>query len=297
MSLEIPVAFSQKFRGDFIMLSQQKESRLQRTVRQDPDQLMGKAGFFDRIGSTDAQEVTTRHGDTPLISTPHSRRRIVLRDFDWADLIDKRDMRRMISAGQLAPRYNQNAIWAMNRKKDDLIIAAAIGNAFAIDEDDGALAVPLPASQKVGVDIGGVGSGLNLAKLLAAKEIIDGSDVDEDETRYAAVSAKQVTNLLETTEVKSADFNTVKALVEGRINTFLGFEFIRTQRLKTDVNGDRQNLFYTQSALGIAFGDEIATDIGPRRDKRNSIQVFVDMSMDATRIEDEKLVEVAAREV
>ena len=292
MSIEIPVAFAQKFRGDFLMLAQQKESRLQRTTRQDPDQLDGKAGFFDRIGATAAQEVTSRHGDTPLISTPHSRRRIVLRDFDWADLIDKRDMRRMISAGQLPARYNQNATWAMNRKKDDLIIAAANGSAFSIDEDDGATAVPLPAAQKVLVQA----AGFTLAKLLEAKEIIDGSDVDEEEPRFALVSAKQVTDLLNTTEIKSADFNTVKALAEGKINTFLGFDFIRTQRLTVDGSADRLCLIYTRSALGIAFGQEIGTDIGPRRDKRNSIQVYVDMSMDATRIEDEKLVQMACLE-
>ena len=216
MSLEIPVAFAQKFRGDFIMLAQQKESRLQSTVRQDPDQLMGKAGFFDRIGATEAQEVTSRHGDTPLISTPHSRRRIVLRDFDWADLIDKRDMRRMLSAGQLPSRYQQNATWGMNRKKDDLIIAAANGNAFSIDEDDAAATVALPAAQKIAV--GAVG--LTLAKVLQVNEILAGAEVDEEEPKFAIVTAKQITNMLNTTEVKSADFNTVKALVEGKINDF-----------------------------------------------------------------------------
>lgn len=38
-------------------------------------------------------------------------------------------------------------------------------------------------------------------------------------------------NLLRETEVSSYDFNNVKALVEGKIDTFMGFKFIRTQRL------------------------------------------------------------------
>lgn len=297
MSFDVPVSFAQKFRDDFIMLSQQKESRLRRTVRDDPDKLDGKFGFFERIGATEAQEVTDRHGDTPLISTPHSRRRISLRDFIWADLIDKRDMRRMIAAGQLPARYRENAVWSMNRKMDDRIIAASVGDAFSVDEDDAATAVPLPSAQKVGVDVGGTGSGLNVQKVLTAKEIIDSSDVDPDEPRFAVVQARQITNMLNETEVKSVDFNTVKALAEGRINTFAGFEFIRIQRLGTDANGDRQSIFYSMMALGIAIGQEIEVDIAPRRDKRNSIQVLVDMSVDATRIEDEKMVEVACREV
>ncbi len=296
MSFSIPIAFAQKFRDDVIMLSQQRESRLEMCVRDDPDNLQGKAGYFDRIGAVEAQENTSRHSDTPINPTPHSRRRIILRDFDWFDLIDKKDMRRLLIAGQLPARYTENAVWAMNRKKDDLIIAAAVGPAYSMDEDDGATAIPLPSSQLVGVDIGGAGSGLNLEKLLQAKERIDGSDVDEDEERFAAVSAKQVTNLFNTTEIKSADFNTVKALAEGKIDTFMGFKFKRTERLTVDGNGDRQCLFWAKNAIGLAKGQEIESDIGPRRDKRNSTQVGVDFSMDATRVEDEKMVVVAARE-
>lgn len=296
MSFSIPIAFAQKYKDDVIMLSQQKESRLESCVRDDPDNMTGKAGYFERIGAVEAQENTSRHGDTQISSTPHSRRRIILRDFDWFDLIDKKDMRRLLIAGQLPSRYTMNAVWAMNRKKDDLIIAAAVGNAYSMDEDDTASAIALPSSQKVGVDVGGAGSGLNLQKLLTAKEIIDGSDIDEDEEKFAAVSAKQMTNLLNTTEITSQDYVTVKALVEGKVDTFLGFKFKRTERLTTDGNGDRQCLFWAKNAIGLAKGQEIETDIGPRRDKKNSTQVGVDFSMDATRVEDEKMVEVAARE-
>jgi hypothetical protein len=161
-----------------------------------------------------------------------------------------------------------------------------------MDENDAATAVPLPASQKVPVDA----SGLTLAKLLITKEIISGAEVDEDEEITFALSNKQVTNLLNTTEVKSADYNTVKALSEGKINSFLGFNFKRTQRLAVDGSGDRLCLAYAKSGIGLAVGQEIESDIGPRRDKRNSIQVYVDMGMDATRIEDEKVVEIACQE-
>ena len=288
MSLDIPVAFAQKYRDDVIMLSQQKESRLERTVRSDPDYLSGKAGYYDRIGSTEAQEVTGRHSDTQIVSTPHSRRRIILRDFDWADMIDKKDMRRILNAGQLPERYKQNAIWAMNRKKDDLIVAAGFGTAYAIDEDEGAAAVELPAGQLVPHG----SAGLTLAKVLNAKEILDGNEVDEEEARFAVVSSKQITNMLNTTEVKSADYNTIKALVKGEINEFLGFEWIRSERLPTNSSSHRRCMFYSQNAIGLATGEDIGVDIGPRRDKRNSIQVYVDFSQDATRIEDEKFVEV-----
>src|SRR5690606_11910239 len=104
------------------------------------------------------------------------------------------------------------------------------GNAYSMDEDDAASAVPLPAAQKIPHG----NAGFTLQKWLQMKEIIDSSDVDPDEPRFLIITAKQVTNVLTTTEIKSADYNSVKALSEGRIDTFLGFKVIRTQRLKSD---------------------------------------------------------------
>ena len=167
MSTQIPVHFAIKFRDDFVMLSQQKGSLLGATVRDDPDNLNGKFGYFERIGATAMVKKTTRHGDTPLVDTPHSRRRVQLSDFEWADLIDKADAARMVVAGQLPGRYATNAMWAAGRTKDDLIIAAAEGDAFSIDENDAATVVPLPAAQKIAVG----GARLTLNKIEEAREI------------------------------------------------------------------------------------------------------------------------------
>lgn len=289
MSTQIPVAFAQKFRGDFLMLSQQRGSRLRSTVRNDPDNLSGKAGYFERIGSTAMVERLTRHQDTPRVDTPHSRRRVTLRDFEWADLIDPQDVARMLANPQ--NRYVMNAMWAAGRQIDDLIIAAANGNAYSMDSDDAATAVALPSAQKVAV----ASTGLTLAKLLSTKEILDGAEVDPEEPRYCIVTAKQVTNMLNTTEIKSSDYNSVKALAEGRIDTFLGFKFIRSERL-TNSSTTRYCLAYAMSGIGFAIGQEIVTDIGPRRDKGNSTQVYLSMTFGSTRIEDAKVVQIACLE-
>ena len=301
MSDNVPVAFAQKFRGDFIMLAQQKGSRLADTVRDDPDSMGmdGKAAYFDRIGATEMVENTTRHGDTPQVDTAHSRRRITLRDFDWADMIDRKDAQKMLASGILPDKYKINAMWAAGRKRDDLIIAAANGDAFSIDADDAASSVALPTAQKIAVG----DASLTLAKLLTAKEIIDGSDVDEDEDRFCVVTSKQVTNLLNTTEVKSADFNSIRALVEGRIDEFLGFKFKRTERLTVDGSSNRLCLAYTKSGIGLATGlsgdegeQDVFCEIERRADKRYSMQVYIAIAMDCTRIEDEKVVQIACSE-
>jgi hypothetical protein len=285
----VPVGFKDKFRDDFILLSQQMETRLAGRVRTDPDMLMGRFGYYDRIGKVDMQKRTSRHQDTGIVEVPHSRRRITLIDFELPFLLDKQDVMRMIADPQ--GKYLQLALAAANRQKDDSIIACADANSYAIDEDMAATPIPLPGSQII---VSGA-TGLTLAKLLQAKEIIDGAEVNENEKRTAAVSSKQITNLYNTTEVKSADYNTVKALAEGKINTFLGWEFIRTERLKKTGN-DRRCLFFTEQAIGLAIGEDINIDIGPRRDKGNGTQILVTMSVDGTRVEDEKIVAVDCTE-
>jgi hypothetical protein len=88
MSFEVPTAFVQQYKANLTHLLQQKGSVLRDTVTVESQN--AEFAFYDRIGSTEANEVNTRHGDTPLNNTPHDRRRIGLRDFDWADLIGRR---------------------------------------------------------------------------------------------------------------------------------------------------------------------------------------------------------------
>ena len=90
MSVEIPVSFVQKWRDDYVALSQQKGSRLRPHVRVQSG-IKGKADNWERIGSTVASQITSRHAATPLVSTPHSRRRCSLGDWNVADLIDSAD--------------------------------------------------------------------------------------------------------------------------------------------------------------------------------------------------------------
>jgi hypothetical protein len=66
-----------------------------------------------------------------------------------------------------------------------------------------------------------VRTGLTLAKLLSAKETMDGDDVPEN-GRVIVCTSDQISDLLNTTEIKSSDFNTVKALARGEIDSFLG---------------------------------------------------------------------------
>ena len=294
MSIQITTAFVQQYSANVEHLVQQKGSRLRALVRAETQN--AEFEFYDRIGATTAQEVTGRHQDTPLINVPHDRRRVSLRDFDWADLIDRPDRIRMLI--DPSSPYSQNAAYALGRKMDEVILDAAFGSVYT--GKTGATTVTFPNTQQVAVDYvesgAAANSGLTIAKLRKAKQILDANEVDPTERRYIAVTAKQVTDLLKTTEVSSADFNTVRALVQGELNSFMGFEFVRTELVRTNASNHRRVLAWAQSGLLVAVGQDIITDIGPRRDKRNSTQVYVSASFGATRMEEEKVVEIICAE-
>jgi hypothetical protein len=294
MSVQITTAFVQQYKANVEHLVQQKGSRLRPFVRVESQ--AAEFDFYDRIGSTSALEVTGRHQDTPLVNVPHDRRRVSLRDFDWADLIDRTDRIRLL-IDPTSP-YVQSAAFALGRKMDQIIIESAFGT--AVSGKTGGSTVAFPSSQQIAVNYvesgGATNSGLTIAKLRKAKEILDAKEVDPSDSRIIVVTAKQVTDLLQSTEVTSSDFNSVKALVAGEVNTFMGFEFVRTELLTTDASSHRRVIAYAKSGLLCAMGQDINVDIGPRRDKRNSTQVYCSASFGATRMEEEKVVEIKCAE-
>jgi len=292
MSNEVNKAFVQQFSDNLIQLAQQRGSRLMPTVMN--KKVVGKYAHFDRLGSTVAQLKVSRHGDTPLISTPHSRRRVSMNDYEWADLIDSNDEVRMLIDPRSA--YAEAGAWALGRAMDDVIIAAATGNAVSIDASDASSNVALPSGQIVDEDFSAADSNLTVEKLIEARRILMANDIDMSEQLYLVHNADALASLLNENEVQSFDYNTVKALVRGEVDTFMGFKFIRTERLLGTADGTDTDpvkcLAYAKSGIGLAMGKDIGVRISERDDKSYSTQVFANMTIGATRVEDEKVVEI-----
>jgi len=182
----------------------------------------------------------------------------------------------------------------MGRAMDDVVIAALGGTAFS--GETGSTSVSLPSSQKPFNSE--QSDGLTIAKLLDAKKILDLADVDPSIQRYLVCGPRQIANLLGTTQVTSSDFNTVKALAQGQIDSFLGFKFIVSNRLPFDATNTDDRLCYafTSDAIKLAVGKDVMARIDERADKSYSTQVYYCMSIGATRMEEEKVVEIACDE-
>jgi len=286
MSTQVTTAFVQQYSANIQMLSQQMGSLLRDKVRL--ESVVGKNAFFDQVGAVTAQKRTSRHSDTPQIDTPHARRRVSLVDYEFADLIDDQDKVRLLI--DPTSSYAQAAAFAMGRAMDDEIISAATGTAFT--GETGSTSTALPSAQKIteaGTD------GLTIAKLRTAKEKLDLQSVDPSIPRHIIVSPRQITDLLGTTEVTSSDFNTVKALANGEVNSFLGFNFIVSNRLSI-ASSKRSCIAFAQDGIALGVGKDVTARIDERADKGYATQVYYCASFGATRMEEEKVVEIQAHE-
>tara|TARA_B100001175_G_scaffold290829_1_gene275558 strand:- start:30 stop:905 length:876 start_codon:yes stop_codon:yes gene_type:complete len=290
MSSQITTSFVEQYSSNVSLLSQQMGSKLRSSV--DEESVVGKNAFFEQIDSTAAVLRTSRHGDTPQIDTPHSRRRVSLADYEWGDLIDDSDKIRALVDPTSA--YARNAAAAMNRAMDDVIITAM--NASASTGVAGATSTALPSGQKTATS--DQSDGLTIAKLLSAKKILDENDIDPSRKRFIVCGPQQISDLLGTTSVTSADFNTVRALSTGEVNSFLGFEFIMSTRLNKDATNttDRLVFAYTEDAIKLAIGKDVKANISERADKSYSTQVYYCMSLGAVRMEEKAVVQIPCHE-
>ena len=179
---------------------------------------------------------------------------------------------------------------AMGRAMDDVIITAALGTAFT--GETGSDSQSLPSAQII-TESGT--NGLTIDKLRTTKEKFDLASVDPSIQRYMIVSPRQVTDLLGTTSVTSSDFNTVKALVQGEVDSFMGFKFITSNRLSI-ASSKRKCIAFASDGIALGVGKDVSARIDERADKSYATQVYYCMSIGATRMEEEKVVEVQAHE-
>ena len=282
MAVTIQKAFVQQFESNVLYLAKQMEGRLRNTVRN--VSVTGEKHNFERLGHVEAVEKTTRHTNTPILEVPHSRRVVTMRDWQWGDLIDDEDTLRMLVDPKSS--YVQIGAGAMNRKWDSLIIDAALGTST----DGDAASVTFPA----GNTIAHGSAGLTIAKLLEAKKMLDSKEVPDND-RYIVVTAKQMEDLLGTTQVTSSDFNTVKALVSGSFNSFMGFSFIRSEQL-AEASSVRSVIAYQKDAIGLAIGRDVETKIAERADKSFAPHVYLRFSAACTRIDEDRVVEIECSE-
>lgn len=286
----ITAAFVQQFHDSFEIASQQKDSRLQACVK-DRGKITGTAFTINDMGSIEMNEITTRFGDTVWDVPEAGTRQALMADYGLFIPVEKRDLRKLIASPQ-GP-YMNLTLSACNRKKDDVIYNALINPIPRKTEDKGAFAnVSLPSSQMIVAN----SQPMTKAKLIAAKAMFRRNECDEQngEELFITYNSDMLSQILADTTLTSADFMAVKMLQEGKLaDNWLGFKWIAYEKLKKDTTTKAQTaVAWCKTAVHFGTGADYNTDIGPRRDKNNTIQISVDASYGAGRANESKVVTI-----
>ena len=200
-------------------------------------------------------------------------------------------------AAEYSDIFNQQKVNFNERQELVQVVSGAIARRMDQVVLDALTAASSPST--VTNDIGGTDTDLNVAKLRAAKKAMDANNVPS-EGRTILVHANNLSSLLSETEVTSSDFNTVKALVTGEVDTFLGFKFITLGDrdeggLAIDGSSDRTIFAFHLDAvgLGIGMGQQSRVDYIP---EKTSFLVASMFSAGAVAIDDEGIVKITCRE-
>lgn len=198
-------------------------------------------------------------------------------------------------AAEYSDIFNQQKVNFDERRELVTVVGSAIGRRMDQLVIDALNAASSPST--VGTDIGGVGSNMNLAKLLAAKKALDTKNVPS-EGRVILIHANGLSSLLDETELTSSDFASVKALVQGEIDTFLGFRFVTLG--DRDEGGlplpsTRTCFAFHRDAVGMGIGMNQRSEINYVAEK-TSFLVSSMFSAGAVAIDDEGIVKISATE-
>jgi hypothetical protein len=302
MSFTVTDAFVNQYTGNINMLAQQMDSRLRGAVHEVP--ITGESLFIEQVAASTARKRQSRHEDSPIMNTQHLRRRVSPYDYEWGDLVDKLDQVRMLI--DPTSTYAQTAASAMMRAVDDEIIAGFFAVAYTGHAGGTSVTWPngnaestptAPAGTQVAVNSwtygnGSGNAGLTISKLIEASVALDVAEGDDGEERFIAIQGRQKGQLLATTEATSADYNTVQALVQGKIDTFMGFKFLHTERLLTDGSGYYRVPVWRRTGIGLGVAQDIQGKVSERADKGFAYYVYCSMACGAARLEEAKVVEI-----
>lgn len=296
----IDTAFVQQYQSMIYVLAQQKQSKFVPRVRN--ESIVGESKAFERLGEADIEEITTRHPATPNNEQPHTRRWVTPSNYHTNSLIDDQDKLKMLI--DPTNEYAQNQARALGRQSDDIIITAALGTAAAGVTPTSASVTFQSESVSINGDgtvttlgtlatAAGAGSvaDMSLSKMLVMGRLFNDADVDAAIPKYWAVTPKDVEDMLDLTEIGSADYNTVKALVGGTMEYFAGFNFFWSTRITKDTATETayRTIAWAQDGIVYASAKGVESRISERDDLSYSVQVYSRMNGGAVRMDGDKV--------
>ena len=211
----------------------------------------GSSHKFFLIGQGVAQERVPQSDITPM-GIKHSNVTAYLKDYNAGEYSDVLDLEKLSYDEKKA--LATAVANAMGRRSDQLILDVM---------NSGANSTTIAATVQEGS--GTSACGFNIAKLLAAKALMDDNNVPDDGERYMAISANALKDALLDPKISSTDYSTIMAIQTGKLREFAGFKFIVLGKRKEGglplSNNTRTNFAWHKEAVGLAIGHDMHTEV------------------------------------
>ena len=282
MAQSITNAFVTLFDAE-VKQAYQSESVLRQAVRLRSG-VQGQTYKFNKLGKGSATARIPQTDVTPLNVT-YSQVTATMSDYNAAEYSDI---------------FHQAKVNFDERSELVQVVSKAIGrriDQLVIDALNGASGASTVAKNVV-TSGSAANSNLNVGKLIAAKKALDTKNVPFDD-RCIAVHANNLAGLLGDERAVSGDFASIKALVSGEINTFMGMKFIvlgdRDEGGLPLSTNDRSIFAFHRSAIGMAENMAQKTEINYVPEK-TSFLVNSMFSAGAVSIDDEGVVKITCDE-
>jgi hypothetical protein len=298
MPVTIDQVTAQKFASVLYLLSQQQGSKFATKVRNE-NVASAELAYFDTLAEDDdTAQKTGRHQGTPISEAEFGRRRVVPHPWTNKKVLDKEDLDRMLPDPRSPVAMNQ--VRSLGRKKDDLIIAAALGDA-SIGKAGGSTIAFKDEARSINGDgtvttLGTLASVQSVAdfgldKILTMMRLFNEEDVDPDIQKNWVITPKGVEDILNVTEVGSIDYNTVRALQQGAFTFYGGFNFFWSNRLLIDAAASEayRSFAWAQDGLILASIGDISTRIEEAERLDFAWVLFSKMDLGAVRMEGVKV--------
>ena len=293
------IKYSEKW-GSYL---QQEASRLDKYVTVESG-LTGKMVAYDQYGLLTFTEKTGRMGATTPAEAPTYRRIMHPHLFTKAIGFDEFDAKKLANIDVPVSKTIESLRAAAGRCMDKVMIDAFLGVNYT--GEVGGTQVAFPSTQTIAADYTDTGvdeaSNLTIDKLRHALTMLQKAEAwSEDRRAYGdelvlACSSSQINALLQQPEVSSYDYNTVRALAEGKIDSFMGFKIIRTEQLPVTTEGVRSCLAWVKSRAQFGIWDDFKVKLSVRDDLDETLQIRAKFACGATRLQEEGFVKILCAE-
>lgn len=291
---DIQALREQEYSTNLVLLAQQMKPKLSPYCK--TQSATGSEAFrmLSQISETAAVIGGSTAAPAMNVEINHDGRWVYPQNIDWGRYVDSLDMLQTNIKPMGA--YVQSAIAAMNRAEDDLFTSAFFGKAQT--GKAGGTSTLFDSNNVVPVNFGGANEGLTVAKLRSAKKILLQNEIDLDmEQITVGVSPEQHDDLLALTVVTSTDFNSKPVLVDGKVQQFLGMNFVISNRLPVDGNSYRRLPVWVTSGMGCGVWKETNSSIRNDPSKqRNPYYIEAGSVKGFTRLDEARCLEIKCLE-